>query len=200
MTTDICNTYPPCSRVIINCTTSAVGSVAHKTLSFDEYYRQYLSAELAPNHEVPEHSYGYVSQLHNWLTFIDRKKLFILDLQTLISDTPGTMKRLSQFLRLHGSWGKSPLPQIGMVPLMKLRSAPTSTAANGATRAGTTATARNGAAAIEMISCFVQQQLGTLFREHNDALHRIVNSNHSRHEPDFPNYNSAIPMNICNPS
>lgn len=48
---------------------------------------------------------AYVQQIRNWLRYISREQLFIINIQTLLENPPDTMRRLSVFLDFKSDWG-----------------------------------------------------------------------------------------------
>lgn len=76
-----------------------------KMKNFSEFY--------AGNHGDAMVKFGfYPEQIRNWLKYINRRQLFILNFDDLIHSTPEVMKRISVFLGLRSNWGPTVrLPQ-----------------------------------------------------------------------------------------
>lgn len=67
-------------------------------MSFREYYMSEKLVASASN---------YVLHLNNWLNHIDRRQIFIINMETLLVNTSSTMFRLSKFLNFSTSWGEN---------------------------------------------------------------------------------------------
>ena len=70
----------------------------HEVLSFKDYVRVHA------RHWKESH---YKHQIQDWLKFIQRSQLFIINISTLQKNTTDTMRRLSNFLKLKSDWGEN---------------------------------------------------------------------------------------------
>mmetsp|Transcript_21998 Transcript_21998/g.36856 ORF Transcript_21998/g.36856 Transcript_21998/m.36856 type:complete len:400 (+) Transcript_21998:177-1376(+) len=121
--------------------------------SFDEYFH---------HGEVIPHDSIYLPQIHNWLKFISREQLFIINSDSLYADPTEIMKRLSKFLGLTQGWGENvQLPHLNdnIVP-------------------GT-------------ISCRVYDQMALLYRKHSQAVVKYINQKKAPYEPLFPSFKNT---------
>jgi hypothetical protein len=92
------------------CNDPTCPTVGCKSMPADENVEKTAQSHLAPfpayaDKYMEKYDSEYASQIKEWLKYIRRDQLFILNGQTLYEDTDDTMNRLSTFLGLKHDWG-----------------------------------------------------------------------------------------------
>ena len=79
---------------------STNGTFNHENLTKDNAF-SYAEWSVSP-HGIAQRGRGlYLDQIKNWLKYINRNQLFVMNFETLIVNTTDTMLRLSAFLNIN---------------------------------------------------------------------------------------------------